>query len=287
MPSILNAVGNATTGLATIAGVAQGSILAQPSTSILGVNIPGIPLVSFRDYFLASMESWVTALPLRTQYIALIDRYPPGINTSLIQSLEPINGDKKNFDVSKAKRILGSYPMNGVVGCIFLQGMQIPAESLNAGVAQIQNNKGFIQGSLLNGREAFASNQLTLQFRETNLSFVDFVIRPWLLLASHAGYVARPSNDPKYCKANITLIQYTRSYQKVSQIPRKIWQFYNCVPLSLSNRDLSYDTEQMDAYNVNFTYDGYGIQNNLYIPLPDIIDRLSNGLIPRISPLQK
>lgn len=287
MSSILNAIGNATTGLATIASVTQGNPLAQPSTSILGVNIPGVPLVSFRDYFLATMESWVTALPLRTQYIALIDTYPAGINTNLIQSLEPINGDKKNFDVSRARKIMASYPLNGVVGCIFLQGMQIPTENLNSGSAPIQNNKGFIQGSILEGREAFSSNTLTLQFRETNLSFVDFVIRPWLLLASHAGYVARPRNDPKYCKANITLIQYTRSYQKVSQVPRKVWQFYNCVPLNLSNRDLSYDTEQMDAYNVTFLYDTYGIQNNLYIPLPDIIDRISNGVIPRISPLQK
>ena len=207
MSSILNAIGSATKGLATVASIARGNPLAQPSVSLLGVNIPGIPLISFRDYFLASMESWVTALPLRTQYIALIDTYPAGINTNLIQSLEPINGDKKNFDVSKAKKILASYPLNGVVGCIFLQGMQIPGESLNSNTAGFENNKGFIQGSILEGREAFTSNILTLQFRETNLSFTDFVIRPWLILASHAGYVARQRSDPKYCKANITLIQ--------------------------------------------------------------------------------
>ncbi len=91
MSSILNAAGSALAGIATVGGALQGSSLAQPNLSILGVNVPGIPLISFRDYFLASMESWVTALPLRTQFIALFDRFPPGLTTNLLQNLEPVD----------------------------------------------------------------------------------------------------------------------------------------------------------------------------------------------------
>lgn len=261
--------------------------LAQPNINLLGVNIPAVPLISFRDYFLATMESWVTSLPLRTQYVAFFDTFPAGLNTNFIQTLEPTDASKKNFDINGAKKVLTSYPLQGIVGCIFLQGADIPGENLTGDSARIDNNRGFIQGSILQGREAYASNNLTLQFRETNTSFVDMIMRPWLILASHAGYVARKRTDPLNCKTNITLVQYTRSYQKISQIPRKVWHFYNCVPLNVSTRNLSYDSESMESYNVSFLYDNYGIENNLYLPLPDIITRISKNSIPRISPLQK
>ena len=173
------------------------------------------------------------------------------------------------------------------MGCIFLSGVSIPSETLGGEAASLQNNRGFIQGSILNGREAFGSSNLTLQFRETNTSFVDFVMRPWLIAAAHAGYVARPVDDPMNMKCNITIIQYTRTFQKLSMIPRKVWTFYNCIPLSLSVRNLSMDKEEVENYDVPFLYDSYGIENTLYIPLPDIISKISKGNIPRISPFQK
>jgi len=57
MSGILNAVGNATTALATLGGVSQPGTLAAPSTIVSNVAIPGVPLISFRDYFLTTLES--------------------------------------------------------------------------------------------------------------------------------------------------------------------------------------------------------------------------------------
>lgn len=291
--SILNAAGNAALAFGTLGNITgQNSTLAQPSATLLGLNVPGVPLVSFRDYFLASMESWITTIPLRTQFVALIHSFPAGLNTSMIQSLEIIDAAKKDFNIDAAKKALTSAPLQKIVGCLFLQGADIPSESLSPGAAAIENNRGFIQGSILNGRESFANTPLTLQFRETNTSFTDSVMRPWLILAAHSGYVARDLNNPaerlKDPKCNITLIQYSRSYQKISQVPRKIWNFYGCVPIGLGpSRNLTYDTEEMESYAVPFLYDHYGVQDNLYLPLPDLIRRVSNGQIPRISPFQK
>ena len=287
MPGILNAVTNVAAGVATFQSLGTNKTLAAPSTSILGVGVPGIPLISFRDYFLTTMESWITSIPLRTQFIAIIDRIPKQLTTELIQKLEPVMAGGKEFDINRAKSVLASYPLQDVVGCIFLSGVSIPSETLGGEAASLQNNRGFIQGSILNGRDAFGTNNLNLQFRETNTSFVDFVMRPWLIAAAHAGYVARPVDDPMNMKCNITIIQYTRTFQKLSMIPRKVWTFYNCIPLSLSIRNLSMDTEAVENYDVPFLYDSYGIENTLYIPLPDIISKISKGNIPRISPFQK
>ena len=291
MSSPLNATVNAIAGISTLTSLGSNASLAQPSTNLLGVNVPGLPLISFRDYFLTTMESWITTLPLRTQYIAFFDTFPIAINTNLIQSLELTDAGKKDFNIDEAKSLLTAYPFQGVVGCIFLQGADIPSENLAAGSAKIDNNRGFIQGSILEGRDAFVSNPLTLQFRETNTSFTDFIMRPWLILASHLGYGARPGDtggnkDPLNIKCNITIVQYGKTFQNISQIPRKVWTFYNCVPLNLSNRNLTYDKEAMEAYDVSFLYDYYGVHDNLYIPIPDLISEIGNGSIPRISPFQ-
>ena len=286
MAGILNAVGNAAAGLATLGSLNNPGSLAAPSIITSNIAIPGIPLISFRDYFLTTMESWVTTIPLRTQYIALFDSFPSLLNTNILQQLEPVQGNKAGFDIDKAKATLTSYPLQGIVGCIFLDGVNIPDDNLGSASASIENNRGFIQGSILEGRSAFANNNLALQFRETNTSFIDMVMRPWVILAAHTGYVATKT-PAESIKTNITIIQYSRTYQNISQIPRKVWNYYDCVPLSVGTRNLSYDTEQVDKYDVPFIYDRYTVESNLYIPLPDIISKIGKGSLPRISTLQR
>lgn len=286
MPGILNAIGNATIGLATIGGLARPGGLAQPSVITSNIAIPGVPLISFRDYFLTSMESWVTSIPLRTQYIALFDSFPAQLNTNVIQNLERVQGDNKGWDIDTAKTALLNYPLQGIVGCIFLDGVNIPDDTLVGDHASIENNRGFLQGSILKNRAAFSDNNLTLQFRETNTSFVDLIMRPWVILAAHKGFVAR-KNPAENIKTNITIIQYAKTYQNISQIPRKIWRYYDCVPLSVGTRNLTYDAEKVETYDVPFIYDRYSIESNLYIPLPDILSKIGKGSLPRISPLQR
>ena len=48
--------------------------LSQPSiTSLFGFTVPGTPLISSRDFFLSQMESWFTTIPMRTQWMVLIE----------------------------------------------------------------------------------------------------------------------------------------------------------------------------------------------------------------------
>ncbi len=266
--------------------------LANPSiTSLFGFTVPGTPLISSRDYFLSQMESWFTTIPMRTQWMVLIQNYPSLLQTSVIQNLERTEGNYNNFNINQAVSILKAYPLNKVVGCIFAQGADIPQlEVMEVGRDKVfnQQQRGFIPGVVANGRSPFTD--LTIQFRETNTSFVDFVVRPWTILAEHFGMVARPPGDPRNVGTTIKILQFTRTYQKVSQIPRKIWTFYNCMPTSVASTNLTYDLEQMEIDNTTWAFSNYTVENNLYLPLPDIINKINKGgfksLIPRISPFQ-
>lgn len=277
---ILNALGNATTALATVGGINQPGTLAAPSTIISNVAVPGIPLISFRDNFIVSMETWVAAIPLKSQFIVIIDPFPGDLNQNVLQSLEPVSrydGSKKGWAIDKALATTTNYYFQNLVGCIFADGVNIPNDTLTAGTATIENNRGFVQGSILQNRDAFSSNNLTVRFRETNTSFTDSVMRPWVILAAHKGFVWRHADTN--IKTNITVIQYAKTYQNVSQIPRKIWTYYDCVPLSVGTRDFGYTEDSTtEHYDVNFLYNYYTIQDNLYLPLPEILKALSKGL---------
>jgi hypothetical protein len=273
--SILNAASNALRGVSNLTQGKLGGSLAQPNLTLFGTNIPGIPLVSFRDTFLTAMTTWVGSIPLRTQWIIFFDTFPIGLNSDILRSLEPVAGDKKGFDIDRTKKYLLSYPAQGIVGCIFAQGVNIPDDSREDNVATISNNRGFIPGRIGGNRSSFT--ELTIEFRETNSSFADSIIRPWVILSGHAGMVARDSNNKPELnpKTNITVIQYTRSFQKLSQIPRKIWRFYNCVPKGISNRNLTYDQEAFEKFQTTWNYSHYTLEDNLYLPLPDLINKFS------------
>lgn len=271
-----------------IAGVGTGSnpLFAPQIATLFGLNLPAVPIISTRDYFLTQMESWFTTIPMSTQWIVLIDSYPSALKTSVIQGLERIDGSKQGFDIDNAKNILTSFPLQKVVGCLFASEVTIPNESFEVDSASVENNRGFIPG-VLGGARTNTAPVLDIQFRETNTSFIDFVVRPWVILGAHFGMVARPgdvngSRDPKNMKVNIHVMQYTRSRAGVSQVPRKTWNFYNCMPFTVNEETLDYTEEKTVAYNTRWTYSNYTISDSLYLPIPDIINQFAKYGVPSV-----
>lgn len=283
---LLNGLGTSINGIGT-----GTNSLAEPGiTSLFGFNIPGIPLISSRDFFLAQMESWFTSIPMTSQWMIVIDRYPAALSTSIIQGLERVAGDKQGFDIDMAKSILTSYPLQRVVGCIFAHAVTIPTEQYSINSVSVANNRGYLPGIIADGRQTDALS-LVIDFKDTNTSFVDFIIRPWTILAAHFGLCARPgdtdtSKDIRNMKCNITVMQFTRTIQNISMVPRKVWHFYNCVPTTVGEESLTYDVDTLPICNTRWTYTNYTIDNNMYIPVGSIINSIANGNIPTISPLQ-
>lgn len=278
MPTkILNSVNNALRGVTNPVNSLIGGTLAQPGLSLFGTNLPGTPLVSFRDSFLRSLSQWNTSLPLNTQFIVLIDNFPRGLTTQVLQNLEP-TVHSTGFDINLAKETTTNFKNQGLIGCIFANQFNIPDDVVQANKATIPNNRGFIPGSVMQNRDDFG--KFNLSFRETNTSFSDFVIRPWVIMAGHYGLVARNPNDPgeilKNPKTNLTVVQYTRSKQGLSQIPRKTWRFFNCVPTSISQRDYGYqETEDAKNFNTTWTFDNYEVSSNLYLSVSEMLKAIN------------
>jgi len=299
MGALNNSLSNAFNSLVgNIAGVANGrNPLTQPQVAdLFGFNIQGTPLVSTRDYFLLQLESWLTSIPLQTQWIILIQPFPQCINTEILQGLEVTGGDYKNFNVSQAKNILTSFPFQKVNGCIFAQKVTIPGETMNVSPASVENNRGFLPGITSGGRgSSYTPNSISIDFLETNTSFSDFVLRPWIIASEHFGFVARErdsdrSRDVRNVKSTVYVMEYGKTYQHVSMIPKKVWTFFNCVPTSVEQYTLDYvEPNTPPIMKSTWTYTNYAVANSLYLPLPNIINTISGmfkGKFPQVSPFQ-
>lgn len=280
--SAISSLADNVNGVAT----GQNSLFAPQVANIFGFNVQGVPIISARDYFLAQMETWATAIPLTTQWIVVVSRYPSCVNTAILQGLEKTDGSKRGFDVDRAFQILTSYPLQKIVGCLFAQGVTLPAEEVGIEQVNINNSRGFLSVPTVGKRAD--NHSLQIDFLETNSSFTDLVIRPWVIATSHYGFVARDPNDPtenaKNVKTIINVMQYTRTLHKVSMIPRKIWTFFNCAPTTVSQQEMTYDRESFGRLinKTTWTFSHYTVENNLYFPLRSIIDRISRGQIPGI-----
>jgi hypothetical protein len=257
---------------------------------VLGTNIPGVPIISSRDYFLAQLNSWVSTPALQSQWILLIDGFPPALNSGMMKNLERTGGVNAAYDINAARTILTLYPFANVAGCIFANTVQIPGESYAVADASVENNRGFIPGIISGNREGYAGKPLEIGFLETNTSFIDNVMRPWVMLASHLGHVTR--KDKRYnVKTNISVYFYSKTFQNLNMIPRKVFRFYNCVPTLVQQQLFDYsEKDTVPGYTVNFSYTNYTVENNLYLPLPQLIKTIQNNasaLIPKVSPLQQ
>ena len=89
------------------------------------------------------------------------------------------------------------YSSNSLIGCVFAKQVDIPVTSVEAG------NNGLEYGGYLppvTGDVRVNYTPLTVTFLETNGSFLDLVIRPWLTLVAYNGFVARSKNSLKSVK---------------------------------------------------------------------------------------
>jgi hypothetical protein len=142
------------------------------------------------------------------------------------------------------------------LACVFASKISIPSDGINASNAGLEY-AGFQAPVTMSSRKPFG--KLTVTFNETNASFVDFVIRPWMILVGHFGFVTRI--DPQYnVKANkLDVIFMGKAGPYTKPIKRKLIRFYNIAPVSVGSYSDSYNSPSLQTISVDFVYDSYSI----------------------------
>jgi hypothetical protein len=255
-----------------------------PSLKLFGTNLPFSPMLSYRDHFLNMMETWSASLPHKFLWLVWIDDFPQILTSNVIREWEKNGKTGDAWNVGKNVKTLTGMHYQTIQGCIFAQGVNIPGETYSTGYAEIENTRGLVPA--MYGDIRSAPTELTIEFRETNTSFTDFLIRPWVILTSHLGLVARKGDvpergtkSPENIKARIRVVQLGKTVAGRSSIQRKIFTFHDCVPTKLNNSQLTYDGDEMQIYDTTWSFRNYTVEGLPWLPIDKIIKGLSTGNI--------
>lgn len=152
--------------------------------------------------------------------------------------------------------------------CFLCQGVILPAEASNIEFANVSGTphqgRGFIKGSYSSGR--VIEYKLKTSFLETQQSFIDFIIKPWIIKASHQGLIDYPPNHEKNLKVNIGVFflgDYSKNVDR--SIVRKKYTFVGACPISVSESNHSYMGDEIKTYNVEWVFKHYKIQPTYFI----------------------
>lgn len=141
-------------------------------------------------------------------------------------------------------------------GCLFVHRVQVPGDSFTANPEGIQQHN-LVRTFVGAGRDSFTNLQIT--FLDTNVSFVENIIRPWVLATARFGMKYRSEEGKRY---RINFCVYKLGVISPLQPPTVLqkYTFYNACPTSVSMEDYSYDSTPYPLLrDVSFIFDDYSI----------------------------
>lgn len=138
--------------------------------------------------------------------------------------------------------------LNGAKGALICQECQVPGEGYKINNPRIENTGGFLAPAVGSNREDFSP--LKTAYLETNYSFTDIKLRPWLINLSY--------NSLKYTpRTNITMIKFGKAGPGVELVPIKIIRFFGCCPIDIDTEPYTYKDQSITIRQVEWHYDAY------------------------------
>ena len=209
--------------------------------------------VSEIQSFLNFLADSSTSIPLNANF--LISFKIPVEVTKIIATTYEAGGTEKWESITGAAGKLAAVQGAGIgkerTACMFANGITLPAEKNNYERTGMLN-AGLVSGVISTSREQQKSLDIT--FLETNLSFLDFIIRPWIIAGTHRGLIAR--SDAKTIKTNITAYFYDKN---MNNKVRKQYDFYGCMPVSLDAATHDYGPSLTTVGKVGWAYNSYTV----------------------------
>jgi hypothetical protein len=220
------------------------------------------------SFYLDVLSKWETSLSLENLFFTLFHFSPQHVvNNSLSEwtafwdgypggytgtSNAGWNAQKSVIDT--LLNTINQSSTENLMGCVFARDASLPGESISAKNTGLEYG-GYQAPLTSNGRSAYG--KVSISFTETNSSFVDYVIRPWLILTGYYGLVTRPDAVVKCPALDIVYLGKNGVNKRISS--RKIARFYGVVPVSINALRNSYQAEGMQTYSVDFAFDQYAI----------------------------
>ena len=212
--------------------------------------------------FFNSLQNWETSIPIQSLWMAFI--FPPFMVTDSAMNNHGEQIGQNAWGIDGAWNKIGKKEYQTLTGCIFANGVGLPGERQTVTNTGIEN-RGWLKVPVGERREVL--EPLRIDFNETNVSFIDFLIRPWLILSSHSGLVARNRYDN--VKGDIIIVNFGKAGVVMDDqgkntnqpIVRKMWFFSDCVPVTVNGADYTRGADSgPESRSIMFNYSRYQVQ---------------------------
>lgn len=149
---------------------------------------------------------------------------------------------------------------------LFATGVTLPGESITEERVGASTGGtvygGLLSAPVLKGRKNLVNFEMSLI--ETNDSFIDYVMRPWVVAVSQFGLFARNSNSDQNFKTKVTIsfLDRTSVTSDGSANLRKTIVFENAAPLSVGGYEVSYGNTKSTGVRfakTTWTYTNYRV----------------------------
>lgn len=226
-----------------------------------------------RETYLSLYDRWEYNLALNSQWILIIHDLPR--IRSVVEKIKPLESistevDWNISDVVYAKLTNEQVQTTTSMGCFFVDNVVIPGEGYTQEEATIANSNGFINMGVAGKRNSFVDKRIATSFRETNLDFVETVIRPWVIAGSHFGFFAYEDPANRIKVSRMQLIHFSRlkhtpiaPFDEETFRPiRKIYNFYDVAPVEVDEKRYTYneDIGAPEIRSVGWTFSNYSVQ---------------------------
>jgi hypothetical protein len=164
------------------------------------------------------------------------------------QGLNTLIGDSVTTDYSKK-------------GCLFCQAVSVPGESTVVNPEGLQKNH-FLMTATGDGRGPYTPTGLRMVFLDTNVSFVDNVIRPWVITTARLGMIARTGDDTY--RQDITVYKLGVYNSTTPPFILQKYTFYGTCPIDVSAEEYNYSPTNVPVNReATFVFHSYKLETNV------------------------
>ena len=275
----------------------QKSQTSQRSMNILQSNAKKFEDLGsgFVEDFFGKLSNWSGAIPLQSFWVIIIT-FPQGLQSRLNSYVNGYDhrpwfgtaGGQGGYDQSVFYNLISSPWQNHVksdyaYGCFFARSINIPGEKIDTTTVNVVN-QGLQFPGLIRGRSTVS--EASVSFMETNDSFIDIVLRPWAILGSYLGAVARPRGDS--IKGTIDAIFYGKTDPGSNLIVRKSFKLNDVIPIEINSQEYTQAGDALLVRPVRFLYStyiegnntNYGAGQSVSAPAPPVVPVAPTFVMP-------
>jgi hypothetical protein len=243
--------------------------VAAPSQSTAATTLPTNEINYQIPFFLQSILStpagalpkgplWVVTFENSYDTTAGVYIGNSGI-PSIVKSINQYEPNIPRWNVVNAINTICSDNFMTTKGCILTQNVTLPGEQIYHTTEGLQYN-GFIRGVVGNGRQDFET--LRIGFLNTNVSFVDNVMRPWVIMTGHLGMIDR-SGTPQQYRSTLTVRRLGVSSAKEAPFILQTFTFYGVCPIGVDAEEYTTsDNGTVVVKTVTFVYQWYTVDSS-------------------------